>query len=407
MKSYLYKTAIFLVSGLLGVALLNLIVDPLDIYRLVRRPGLNEIKPRLSDYSRLAKPLWLRARPYERLALGSSRTEIGIPISASGWGPYTGPGMNAAVSGARLIEVAEIFQHALRSAPIKTVVIGVDFFMFNAHALGAYTSPQVLAQYNSEPELLLNQAASTLLSFNITGSSLYTLTRQRPKHDKYRISGQMNSDREAAKSQQAGYPQRFQRFADSFMESIWSPCRSNAFTYRHGRRDSMAIFADLLASAARHNIDVKLFVPPVHARMLEALSAAGHWQQYEQWKRDMATVIAEIKQKKPQAAIELWDFSGYNAYTMEEFPGQGGRMQWYIDSTHFSEALGRRLVEEMYGDGDHGLGRRLSPATTAAVIEQIRREQQAYRQRHPEVLQEMRKRFQQINRGKQKTGKAC
>lgn len=82
-------------------------------------------------------------------------------------------------------------------------------------------------------------------------------------------------------------------------------------------------------------------------------------------------------------------------------------MQWYIDSTHFSEALGRRLVEEMYGDADHGLGRRLSPATTSAVIEQIRREQQAYRQRHPEVLEEMQKRFQRINRDKQKTGKAC
>lgn len=96
MKRYIQKTLLLILAGLVGVALLNAVVDPLDIYRLVRVPGFNEMKPRLEKYSRMAKPLWLKARPYERLALGSSRTEIGMPINTAGWGKYTGPGMNGA-----------------------------------------------------------------------------------------------------------------------------------------------------------------------------------------------------------------------------------------------------------------------------------------------------------------------
>ena len=107
MKRYVLKTSVLILTGLLGVALFNAIVDPLDVYRLVRLRGFNEMKPRLDKYSRMAKPLWLSARPYERLALGSSRTEIGIPVADKGWGEFHGPGMNGAVSGARLTEVAE------------------------------------------------------------------------------------------------------------------------------------------------------------------------------------------------------------------------------------------------------------------------------------------------------------
>ncbi len=407
MKRYIQKTILFVLAGLTAVGLFNVVVDPLDIYRIVRLPGLNEMKPRLDKLSQLAKPLWLKARPYERLALGSSRTEIGIPVNDSGWGKYTGPGMNGAVSGSRLTEVTEIFQHATLSAPLKTVVIGADFFMFNAHTLGPYSSPQVLAQHTTRLELLLNQAATTIFSFNITGASIYTLSRQRPKYDKYRASGQMNCEREAAKSQKKGYRDRFQRFAEAFMETMWSPCRSNAYAYKRGSLDSMRMFRGMLEGAAAKNIDVKIFVPPAHAQLMEALGAAGHWQQYEQWKRDMVAVIAEVKRRQPQAAIDLWDFSGYNAYTMEEIPMDGSRMEWYIDSTHFSDALGQLILEQMYGDADHGLGARLTPESVQEVIGHIRQEQVNYRQRHPEIFKEMKQRFQKINSRKKKSGKAC
>ncbi len=407
MQGYLLKTFLFILIGMTGVALFNAIVDPLDIFRLIRAPGFNEMKPRLEKYSRLAKPFWLMARPYERLALGSSRTEIGIPLNEAGWGQYRGPGMNAAVSGARLIEVAEIFQHATITAPIKTVVIGADFFMFNGHCLAPYSSPEALAQHNNDLQLVLNKAASTLFSFNITGSSFYTLTHQRPKYDKYRASGQMNSDRDAAKSQKKGYKNRFQRFADAFMETMWSPCRSNAYSYKGGQFDSMEIFTEMLERAASNNIEIKLFVPPVHARLMEALSAAGHWQQYEQWKKDMVTAITGLKKKYPQTAIELWDFSGYNSYTMEEFPEEGEGMKWYIDSTHFTEDFGQLMLDRMYSAVDRGVGRRLTPESVDNVINLIRLEQMNYRLLHPEVLEEMQKRFQKINEDKKKSGKSC
>ncbi len=407
MKQYVIKTFLLILTGLLGVALFNAVVDPLDIYRFVRLTGFNDMKPRLDKYSRMAKPIWLKTRPYERLALGSSRTEIGIPINPEGWGAYTGPGMNGAVSGARLTEVAEIFHHATLTSPIKTVVIGADFFMFNGHTLGSYSSPQGLAQYNSEIKLLLNQAAYTLFSFNITGSSLYTITRQRPKYDKYRASGQMNSDREAAKSQQSGYQNRFKRFADSFMDIIWSPCKSNAYAYKRGRFDSMEMFSGLLDRAVAHNIEVKLFIPPAHAQLMEALYAAGHWQRYEQWKRDMVEVIVRVKMNTSQANIELWDFSGYNVYTMEDFPIDGGRMKWYIDSTHFSEAFGQLMVDRMYGQGGENIGIRLTQESVEHGINRIRDEQQDYRRQHPEVLDTMKKSFQKIHERKKKTGNNC
>ncbi len=249
-KSYFFTLVCLLFSLLGGIVVLNWIADPLDIYRVVRAEGFNEFKPKLSSYSRLAKPVRIENGDYDRLAFGSSRTEIGIPVYGSAWDKRGEAAMNAAVSGADMQAVSTLFHHALATTNVRDVVIGLDFFMFNANSQTTYSYPQVIA---GEDDLLrkLKGMQLTLFSPGITEASLHTLRKQRPKYDKYLITGQMNNERETNKAIDDGYENVFVKFEQGFMRSTWTACRDNLYSYDNGRVNTMQLLEVMLKLSSR------------------------------------------------------------------------------------------------------------------------------------------------------------
>src|SRR5690606_1213966 len=110
----------------------------------------------------------------------------------------------------------------------------------------------------------------------------------------------------------------------------------------------------LLITARENNIEVKLFMSPVHARLLEYLEIVGYWSQYEQWKLDMVSTIEEVNRMSLAGPkVTLWDFSGYNIYTTEDFPETSDKpMFGYYDSSHFSDAIGDMMISQLFGKDD-------------------------------------------------------
>lgn len=75
----------------------------------------------------------------------------------------------------------------------------------------------------------------------------------------------------------------------------------------------------LIKESRANNIELLLFISPVHARQLEVIRLSNLYPTFEQWKRDMVKVIAEdVEQHPDKSPIQLWDFSGYNLLTTRE-----------------------------------------------------------------------------------------
>ncbi len=164
----------------------------------------------------------------------------------------------------------------------------------------------------------------------------------------------------------------------------------------------------MLRRAAEKDVTVSLYIAPIHARLLEALDATGLWPAYEQWKRDITKVVDKVQSEQSVQTIALWDFSGYNRYSMEALPEQPDQaMKWYIDSSHFSDALGKRMLDQMYTREDTGFGIQLTPSAVESHLVDIRYQQQAYRQLHQQQRDYFSEQARHFLEMREKNGKSC
>ena len=135
LKKYILQLAvtILLLGGM--VICFNWIVDPFDVYRVVRKKGFNAYKVSYEHFARLAKVIQVEKYPKPGLALGSSRAQLGIDMSHPLWDGRGG--WNLAVNGANMYELRRLLEHAAAVSRLEKVVIGVDFYMFNSTFAGA------------------------------------------------------------------------------------------------------------------------------------------------------------------------------------------------------------------------------------------------------------------------------
>lgn len=395
-----------------GVLLMNWLVDPLDVYRVVRQDGFNRLKPSYTPYARLAKPSQIARGDYPRLAIGSSRVLMGIPMQGSVWAADGSPGFNAGLNGADLQTVRELFEHAITYGDVKSVVISVDLFMFNAWSAGnKYPYPLATLAETDDARFIRERdtALNLLFSPGITLASIDTLRKQRDKYDKIQVDGSANPAHELRQALKDGYETRFRQFEDRIVRTGWSPCRDNRFDFVARNIDTMQVFREILQLAHDHHIEVKFFISPIHARLLEMMDAAGLGDDYETMKRRLlAETVAVYGEDMP--GVALWDFSGYHDYGIEPVPQQPDvAMQWYTDASHFSQALGRLMLDAMFGApaAQPPLGVRLTPANIEASLQAWRALQAAFRAANPALAAELQQRTAAILRDKQVNGSAC
>lgn len=394
------------------VVLLNWLVDPLDVFRVVRAEGFNSVKPSYTPYARLAKPAQVARGDYQRLALGSSRVLMGIPMQGSAWAADGTPGFNLGLNGADLRTVREVLEHAIVQGDVKSVVISVDLFMFNAWK-GAGRYPYAIATLDETPEQRFvrqrDTALNLLFSPGITVATFDTLRKQREKYDKMRIDGSSNADHDLRQALRDGYEVRFTQFEDRIVRTGWSPCRDNRFSFQARQVDTLRIFREILQLTHQHGIRVDFFISPLHSRMLEMMQAAGLGDDFDGLKRQLlAEIVARYGEAMP--GVSLWDFSGYHAYAREPLPAKPDvPMQWYTDASHFSQALGILMLDTMFGTvpPDPAFGVALRPDTIDAALEQWHKQRAAFLLEDAALVADLHARTAAILREKQTQGNEC
>lgn len=161
-KIFLRQLAVGFMATMVGILTLNFVVNP------ERHWGL-DIIPSVSDNDRPIKIALADQRNYDSILIGSSKMAYIDPTKIK-----NGNFLNAAMVGSVPEEYLS-FLDIYAKPPVKTVVLGLDLFMFNESAISFPTNSlkllqgQVTAQQS--PISVLKQS----LSFKTTKNSLGTL----------------------------------------------------------------------------------------------------------------------------------------------------------------------------------------------------------------------------------------
>src|SRR5437868_2173241 len=68
-----------------AVMIVNIVVDPFGMFRLVDWPGINSRKPAIYQRVRLLKSYEVRMVKAKAIVLGTSRSHIGMRMTHPGW----------------------------------------------------------------------------------------------------------------------------------------------------------------------------------------------------------------------------------------------------------------------------------------------------------------------------------
>lgn len=335
----------------------------------------------------------------QAVVIGSSRARA-LRADHPGWS--AAPAYNLALPAAVIYEDLRYFQHAHAAGPLRQAVVGLDLLMFNAlqGPYQGFSEERLNVDRHGRPNPPSNtDRVASLLSIDALRDSYRTLlpgTKDRERMRELDENPGLPADAPALRT-------RFRATERWFVSggSAWFPRPRLAFALRDpdDRQLTLERYRALLALAYRDDIDLRLFISPVHARLLEAMHATGLWPTFERWKRLLVEVNEQAARAAGKPPFPLWDFSGYNAYTTEPVPRESDpvqQMRWYRESSHYSRALGDRILDRVLGTGtgkpagDRSFGVRLTSTTVERHLERIRAERRAYLATYPDDVDEVR-----------------
>lgn len=411
MKRYLLLWLTLTGAILLVVAVFNTVIDPYGLFHLIDKPGFNITKPKAGSHGAMSKAYQvLRVQP-QGLVLGNSRAEVGLDPEHPAWPANSRPVFNLALPGTGTETSLRYLQHVLANtagspAPKpRVVILNIDFMDF---LVDANTNRPAAAPNKNDHRLLTNpdgsrnparvlhqlkDYAEATLTLSAFLDSLQTVASQGNAYSENLTPLGFNPMRDYLKiTADEGY---WAVFRQRDIENIKAYARRPNDIFDAGGRSSRA-FEDLrqIISLCQHNdIVLHLVIYPYHAHLLEIFRITGHWQAFENWKREVVS-IAESQPGASAPPVEVWDFSGFNALTMEGVPASGDRktqMHWYWEAGHFKRELGNLMLARIFGQAGavDEFGVLLNTANIEQQIAAVRTHEIDYRHRHAYVAEEL------------------
>lgn len=352
------------VSPVLALGLFNLAIDPYGILITPAVPKVNLNKPEKITHERLFKAVEITYKKPDVILLGSSRTQWGLdprhPALAQKGNVY-----NAGLSGASSYEVMRYFQHALTNQPnLKTVVLGIDFFMFSEKQL-----PQ-----NDFDETRLDQKGLTQQDFFNILFSLHAWESSR----KTLLSNSNSSYPNHQIINGMFLPDTSKPLPGTTKEFVkWIAPGFKAYTHYKISQERLQNLRSIVEICKQKNIELKVFISPSHATEAEAIHMVNSWPEFEQWKREVVSITP------------IWDFSGYNSITTEKIQQE---MKNYLDNSHYRKEIGDLILHRLFhadeqNTASNNFGILMTPDNVESHLAQIRADQQVWRNHNHETIQ--------------------
>jgi hypothetical protein len=355
------------VSGVLlaGIVLLNRAVDPYGAYRGFPSDLFLEAKG-VQD-TRTWKAELVRHFTGSTVLVGSSRVRTGYDPESTAIPDR--PACNLGIGGTNFYELAYVLDFILQQPRVRRIVLCLDFQQFTAGRtvsndfdVSRFNPGQPPFDYHCN--LLLRQEAARIsletLARHVTGtaSDLTPLGFHRPEA--------VEDDAPAAKLAER-----------SLRSALNNPDTLAGFRYSQERLSDLA---RAVRDCRTKRVELIVVIHPVHATMLESVRGAGLWDEYEQWVRDVARIVAEAS----DGATPVWDFTGYGPYTDEPLLTSTAEdlhsNRWFWEPSHCKAELGEQVLRRIFDSphADPGFGRRITPDNAERHLAQILFEREAW-----------------------------
>lgn len=279
--------------------------------------------------------------------LGTSRAQSGLPVDHPVFTEHRRPVVNLALGAASIDQLRLLLIHAHTTSPLAAAVIGLDLEAFLGEGRPDFDPSLLAGNPDSQPTPL------SWLRTNVALATLYASVRVRwgigpaTEADGTDPAAQYDSQRSAV------WTTEFRNFHSRLPRLFPGHRSSSTWADDVQRQAAIASFGQLLRYARRENIELHLFISPVHARYLDWYRRVGWWPLYEEWKRVLAAEIdREAKTQPGQPAFVLWDMSGFRGPAAETIPplkDTTTRMHWYLETSHYNDRLGARILDTVMG----------------------------------------------------------
>ena len=303
-----------------AVGLFNVALDPYGVFNSPKIAGINQSKPRKGNSDRLFKAAdIIRLKP-ATLLVGSSRVRQGLDPTYAALKDKQ-PAYNLGLNGANPYEQLRYLEHAIaNNKNLKTVIIGIDFFMFNGYN---ENQPGFTEDRLGKQSINIQDTMNVVFSIDALSSSLETLDSS--KNHKNKEGDSLNGFM-PYKNIDLGKKVTDWRFVNSYQVYF-----KNHAKYKLSDK-YLSDFKTFVETCKQQGITLKVYISPGHATDNEAIRATGHWSTLEKWKREIVKIVP------------VWDFSGYNSITSE--PIKEG-MKNYADSSHYRENIGNLILNRV------------------------------------------------------------
>ena len=374
------------IGTLLALALLvvglNLLVDPYDVFGTPRIPHISLLKPGPKNHTLLAKTYQeSRAHPVTVL-IGSSSTHIGIDAGAPTWPATMRPIYNYGIPGSDTSTSLNTLREALAAGGVKNAIVSLDFQNFFVPERPSGTTSEDDRRYHTLPDgspnpyRPLQVARDIFLSLATMGtlidSAKTIIGQSTPGLLNLAPNGSSTESEFADAARADGMDALFAQKDGFEVEQAMRLKRSMANW--QSPLPNLGIIREIIALARTHDVKLTLVIVPHHADALEIYWRLGLWPRIEQFKTELAAVVAEQGDD-----IALWDFMDYSDFNTEAIPPAGDRRtptKWFWEPSHFKKQLGAIMIGNLFGQDVPAFGAKLTPQTVAARNAQIRDQRQ-------------------------------
>ena len=314
--------ALFLV---VGVGLLNFIVDPLDVHS-------HEIVPARARNTRTEMINLIDTWPKESTAIviGSSRS-LGVPLEVVS--ETTGlPARRIATAGMKFEEYLMYLKWAVEVAEIdvKSVVVAVDAFS----VLTGKPNPESLRETR-----LQNVAPNWYPSYGVRDfyedwKNNFSLDRLTISGNGLRLIAMGGPPKRIAFSEREAQGTKLDETGVSNVVELWL-VNQGALDYRSVDQRRLDEFAKLFEYAEANSIELRAFITPVHPLFLTRLEAEH---------RDVAVarIMGSLNERLDPTKYRLFDFTDLATF--------GGTSKEFEDGSHFTIVNGELIVGALFED---------------------------------------------------------
>lgn len=357
-KKYIRITALLTLFVSIGIMGFNIVVDPYGIWYIYDKVGFNKQRLKSNELQRINKIIISSRREPEVIFLGSSR--VNLTLNPEYHKKITGKDKvyNLAINSGNIYELRRLLEHAIKISPnLQEVILGIDFFMFNENKKTDLTFDDLQIGRKS---LRTKNFKVLVFSVDACKDSLKSIDSNYTNQYDYDIFS--DNGKWTEKFTDKYYENQKEITAKGFVEA-----------YRKYRIDKHSLddLRNIVEIARENNINLKVYVSPVHALLLESIYASGSWNAYEEWKREIVKIVPVV------------DFTAYNFITTEDLAKS---KEYFGDISHMRLKTGNWVLDRLYNNKDSvvpkDFGLLVNEKNIEAHLQNIRMQRDRWRVEH-------------------------